>query len=240
MTETVTLTADMPIQVGSQLALRDRPGDNVVIVRSIPLDLFVDAHERQCQRSHGGQSLERIRERGGFGAMEAVAVLSCLHWGDLESIAPEHAHYILYSMIATTNRGMRLAEAAAAPERVQAPDQPAAWDIPDTVREQIRADVINSPETADFMAGVPLEAAHQRERWAAGHDAGKSPFDWFWLIGYLAQKAAASAVAGDRDKAMHHTISTAAALANWHAALAGIDTAMRPGIDPAGHQGAKQ
>lgn len=140
---------------------------------------------------------------------------------------------------ATLDRQIREAsERNNAPERVQPQYQPAAWDIPDTVREQIRADVINSPETADFMAGVPLEAAHQRERWSADHDAGKSPFDWFWLIGYLAQKAAASAVAGDLDKAMHHTISTAAALANWHAALAGIDTAMRPGIDPATHQGA--
>jgi hypothetical protein len=99
-------------------------------------------------------------------------------------------------------------------------------------REDILREVINSPETADFMAGVPIEAAHQRERWGSEHDAGKSPFDWFWLIGFLAQKAAASAVAGDTEKALHHTISTAAALANWHAALTGADNAMRPGIVP--------
>ena len=90
---------------------------------------------------------------------------------------------------------------------------------------------VNSPETADFMAGVPIEAAHQRERWGANHDAGKTPEDWFWLIGYLAQKALRAQNAGDVDKALHHTISTAAALANWHAAIAGIDNAMRPGID---------
>ncbi|WP_017978577.1 hypothetical protein [Sphingomonas melonis] len=92
--------------------------------------------------------------------------------------------------------------------------------------------LVNTPETIDFMIGVPLEATHQRERWAADNDAGKTPFDWFWLIGYLAQKAAAAAVAGDADKARHHTISTAAALANWHAALTGADTAMRPGVAP--------
>lgn len=97
--------------------------------------------------------------------------------------------------------------------------------------EQIRAEVINTPETADFMAGVPLEAAHQRERWGSAHDAGKTPFDWFWLIGYLAQKAASSQVGGDLEKAKHHTISTAAALANWHAQLSGR-TDMRPGIGP--------
>ena len=87
------------------------------------------------------------------------------------------------------------------------------------------------------MAGVPIEAAHQRERWGVEHDGGKTPFDWFWLIGYLAQKAASAAVAGDDEKAKHHTISTAAALANWHAQLSGITNAMRPGIAPPLSQG---
>lgn len=91
---------------------------------------------------------------------------------------------------------------------------------------------INTPETADFMKGVPLEAAHQRERWGVDHDAGKGPLDWFWLVGYLAQKAATSAMAGDIEKAKHHTISTAAALANWHLRLSGGDDRMRPGIAP--------
>lgn len=96
--------------------------------------------------------------------------------------------------------------------------------------ERLRG-LLNSPETEDFMRGVPLEAAHQVERWGADHDAGKEPLDWFWLIGFLAQKAATSAMAGDLDKAKHHTISTAAALANWHAQLSGKPTAMRPGVD---------
>ena len=93
--------------------------------------------------------------------------------------------------------------------------------------------LINSPETADWIKGVPLEAAHQVERWGGEHDAGKTAFDWFWLIGYLAQKAATSAVAGDVEKAKHHTISTGAALLNWHRALTGENRKMRPGIqDP--------
>lgn len=97
------------------------------------------------------------------------------------------------------------------------------------LRATIRSEIINAPETADFMTAVPLEVAHQRERWGSGHDEGKTPYDWFWLIGYLSQKAAAAAVGGDMEKAKHHTISTAAALANWHAALAGVTTSMRPG-----------
>lgn len=91
------------------------------------------------------------------------------------------------------------------------------------VHNRARDEIINSPETADFMAAVPLEAAHARERWGSDHDAGKSPWDWFWLVGYLVQKAAAAHVAGDLEKAKHHTISTAAALANWHARLSGSD-----------------
>jgi hypothetical protein len=98
-------------------------------------------------------------------------------------------------------------------------------------RERLLA-LLNTPEVDDWAKGTVLEAAHQRERWGADHDAGKSPFDWFWLVGYLAQKAAASAVAGNLEKAKHHTISTGAALANWHLSLNGTDTRMRPGVDP--------
>ncbi|MFC5505137.1 hypothetical protein [Bosea massiliensis] len=92
--------------------------------------------------------------------------------------------------------------------------------------------LINSPETDDWLTGARLEAAHQVERYGAEHDAGKTAWDWFWLIGYLAQKAAAAQTAGDSSKAKHHTISTAAALLNWHRHLGGIDQRMRPGIDP--------
>lgn len=90
--------------------------------------------------------------------------------------------------------------------------------------------LINAPELVEFSAGVVREAAHQRERYPSEHDAGKAPSDWFWLVGYLAGKALHAAITGDRDKALHHCISTAAALANWHAALLGAHTAMRPGI----------
>lgn len=100
-------------------------------------------------------------------------------------------------------------------------------------KELMRLQVlINTPELQDFTKGVVLEAIHQRERWGSDHDIGKSPFDWFWLIGYTAQKAAEAAVRGDIEKALHHAITTAAVCANWHAALAGADTSMRPGIEP--------
>lgn len=87
--------------------------------------------------------------------------------------------------------------------------------------------LLNTPHTAEFLEAVKLEAMHQRERWAAEHDAGKTDADWFWLVGYLAGKA----IRGD-EKAVHHIITTAAALLNWHAAKTGADTRMRPGIAP--------
>ena len=101
--------------------------------------------------------------------------------------------------------------------------------------QSIRASLalLNTPEVEEFAKGAVAEAQHQRARWPSEQDAGKSPLDWFWLIGFLAQKAAFSAIAGDVEKAKHHTISTAAALANWHAAIAGDHNSMRPGIEPA-------
>jgi hypothetical protein len=87
--------------------------------------------------------------------------------------------------------------------------------------------LINNPHTADFLEAVRTEAAHQRERWGSDHDAGKGDADWFWLIGYLAGKTLSKP-----EKQLHHIITTAAACLNWHAARAGVDTRMRPGIEP--------
>lgn len=92
--------------------------------------------------------------------------------------------------------------------------------------------LINTPELIDYAKGVQLEAAHQRERWGSDHGTGKLAPDWFWLIGYLAQKAMMSHLAGDTEKAQHHCITVGAAMANWHAQICGASTAMRPGIEP--------
>jgi hypothetical protein len=78
--------------------------------------------------------------------------------------------------------------------------------------------IINTPHTDDFLKSVSIEAEHQRQRW---DDSGKTPADWFWLVGYLAGKALNALIAGDQDKAEHHVITTAAALANWYRVLHG-------------------
>lgn len=90
-------------------------------------------------------------------------------------------------------------------------------------------DLLNTPEIEYFLIAVEREALHQRQRWGAEHDGGKTAADWFWLIGYLAGKALTSALTGDRDKALHHIITTAAACLNWHGAITGNYTGMRPG-----------
>lgn len=89
---------------------------------------------------------------------------------------------------------------------------------------------LDAPELHDFSAAVVREAAHQRKRWPSEHDDGKAPADWFWLLGYLSGKALAAHMGDSVDKALHHTISSAAVLANWHAAILG-KTNMRPGIE---------
>ena len=88
--------------------------------------------------------------------------------------------------------------------------------------------LINSPELDNFLRAVHIEAVHQVERWGTA-DRAKRPADWFWLVGYLAGRALHAAIAGDKDKARHHCVSTAAALYNWHAAIQGYDVRMCPG-----------
>lgn len=91
--------------------------------------------------------------------------------------------------------------------------------------------IIDTPQKDDFLRAVSTEAEHQRRRWGAEQDAGKTPADWYWLVGHLAGKALHAHAAGDTVKAEHHVITTAAALANWHLAMFG-KTDMRPGINP--------
>lgn len=96
--------------------------------------------------------------------------------------------------------------------------------------ERLKA-LLNTPELHDFAEAVSLEAAHQVERWGMANDRSKSAENWFWLVGYLAGKALRAAITGDKEKALHHTISSAAALANWHAAIAADTSGAGIGAD---------
>ncbi len=89
--------------------------------------------------------------------------------------------------------------------------------------------LINTPEIEQFLRAVHIEAVHQVERWGTAHDRAKRPADWLWLVGYLAGKALQASTSDNRDKALHHCISTAAALYNWHCAIKGVDVRTCPG-----------
>jgi hypothetical protein len=90
--------------------------------------------------------------------------------------------------------------------------------------------LLNTPVLYEFGEGAVMEALHQRERWGAEHDAGKEPQDWYWLLAYLAGKALRACIDGNTEKALHHTISSAAVLANWHSHILGAASEFRPGI----------
>ena len=75
--------------------------------------------------------------------------------------------------------------------------------------------LLDTPLYNDFTEAAKREAGHQIKRWGLG-DAAKEPQDWFWTLGFLSGKALRAHLDGDREKALHHTISSAAMLLNWH------------------------
>lgn len=118
--------------------------------------------------------------------------------------------------------------------------------------------LVNTPELVDFPRAIHLEAVQQLDRWGSADRHGKKPVDWHWLVAHLAGRSLehhkeaerlelvvnglhrADAVlmgmlrdqiAYHREKAVHHTITAAAALNHWHASIVGRPTAMRPGAD---------
>lgn len=90
--------------------------------------------------------------------------------------------------------------------------------------------LIHTPHTDDFLSAVPLEAAFQISHWGTEHDAGKTPFDWYRLIRYLAAKATRAANSGDIEKTKHHCISVSGVMLNWYRRLSGDDRTFQPGF----------
>ena len=76
--------------------------------------------------------------------------------------------------------------------------------------------ILNTPYIQNFVEAVQNEAAHQIHSGQHATDKFKTPLDWFWTLGFLAQKASTAQQNGDKTKALHHTISSAALMAHWH------------------------
>jgi hypothetical protein len=79
-------------------------------------------------------------------------------------------------------------------------------------------ELVNTPEVENFVEAVRLEAAHQVQRWGEAHDQGKTPEDWMWVLAFLATKATQAARYGDKEKYLHHIVTSAALCLNWHRA----------------------
>ena len=122
-------------------------------------------------------------------------------------------------------------------------------------RELLR--LIDTPELVDFPKAVHLEAVHQVQRWGVSDRKSKQPYDWHWLLAHLAGRALEhhkeaerlcgvrdrvteeglletraaidSQIAYHREKAVHHTITSAAVLAHWHASVIGKATGLQAG-----------
>ena len=111
--------------------------------------------------------------------------------------------------------------------------------------------LIDTPELVDFPKAVHLEAVHQVQRWGSADRKEKDPAAWFWLLSHLATRALehhkeaeriafrwgvdppneahSAAIARHREKAAHHTITSAAVLAHWHASVIGKATGVQAG-----------
>lgn len=76
--------------------------------------------------------------------------------------------------------------------------------------------IIDNPDPQNFMTAAVTEAQYQR---TLRDDTWKTDADWFWLIGHLAGKAYHRSDVDDRTKLLHRITATAAACANWHAAV---------------------
>lgn len=103
----------MPIQ-SSNAELKPR-------VRSVQWALFGgELAEKRCQSDHGGQSLDRIAERQGFDAHEALAVICNQPWREGQFGDEQACHMLLYMMAALYRRGVidggRIAASASSPD----------------------------------------------------------------------------------------------------------------------------
>jgi hypothetical protein len=80
------------MQPDSDWRLKAKP----VRVDSLPWGMFCEVAARQTQANHG-QTLDRLSERGGLTAPEAVCILICRHWAE-GLLDDDTAHRVLYTM----------------------------------------------------------------------------------------------------------------------------------------------
>lgn len=72
----------------------------------IPWDIL-SPHEAQAERNHGGQTLERLAERGGLGWKESLAVLMDKKFDDIPKMSEPEAKKIVLQHVAAWEAGQR-------------------------------------------------------------------------------------------------------------------------------------
>jgi hypothetical protein len=87
----------MPIQLGHELRRSSDPRAVFEPIAAIPWEIIAK-HEKQAFENHS-QSLERLRERGGLSACEAVAILEDRRWHPMKE---EAAFFRLAQLIHAT------------------------------------------------------------------------------------------------------------------------------------------
>jgi sulfur relay (sulfurtransferase) complex TusBCD TusD component (DsrE family) len=92
------LTKDMPVRPSWEFARELKRGRRIPHVVTLDVGMFHGAHDRQCRENHSDQDLERLRERGGLSAREALAILTCSPFEDYRGVSEETAMRALYSM----------------------------------------------------------------------------------------------------------------------------------------------
>ena len=63
------------------------------LLKEIPWDMIAP-HDAQAKSNHGGQSLERLAQRGGLAACEALDIIEGRRWGSAKPCI-ENEHYLI-------------------------------------------------------------------------------------------------------------------------------------------------
>lgn len=63
------------------------------LLSGIPWDM-ISPHDAQARSNHGGQSLERLAQRGGLAACEALDIIEGRRWGSTKQ-SIENEHYLI-------------------------------------------------------------------------------------------------------------------------------------------------
>jgi hypothetical protein len=78
---------------------------------SIPWSM-IEPYDTQAQINHGGQTLERLAQRGGLGPTEALAVLTDRRWQEVRELSEYEACVEIGKLMVRAHAAAKIEEAA--------------------------------------------------------------------------------------------------------------------------------